>query len=268
MRKNLVIIFVFCALMCGQVFAAGFKPTPVRDAMNRELAMAGWDDEFDQANKEKDQDDKVKTSEWDKPADGKGKSILKAGILSALVPGAGEYYLGKKVKARYFFAAEALTWIGYFSFRTYGSWRKDDYINYAARYANAQLEDKSEEFHDWVGFYESIDAFNSLGRVGDRDRDYLPDTPEYHWYWDSPEHQATYRAIKTKSKDAYNRANFMLGVAVVTRVISIVDAVRDARKINRRLDNSFSQTDRLNYEISVDPFSDTRQVNFTLFTPF
>ena len=60
----------------------------------------------------------------------------------------------------------------------------------------------------------------------------------------------------------------MLGVALVTRVISIVDAVRDARSSNRQLDNSFSQTDRFNYEINLDPLSDTRQVSFTLFTPF
>ena len=268
MRKYLVIFFVFCLTIPGRADMTALKATPVRDAMDRQLAAAGWGDEFDQVNKKKDKDKKAENQEWDQPQNGKGKSILKAGILSALVPGAGEYYVGKRVKARYFFAAEVLTWIGYFSFRTYGSWRKEDYINYAARYADAQLEDKSEEFQDWVGFYRSIDAFNSLGRVGDPNRAYLPDTPEYHWYWDTPEHQAIYRDIKTKSKDAYNRANFMLGVAVVTRVISIVDAVRDARSSNRQLDNSFSQTDRFNYEINLDPLSDTRQVSFTLFTPF
>ena len=57
----------------------------------------------------------------------------------------------------------AMTWIGYFSFRTYGNWRRDDYVNYAAVHANARLEGKSDEFLSWVGFYENIRDFNNLG---------------------------------------------------------------------------------------------------------
>lgn len=262
--RKLIFVSVF---LFGQLYAVDLKTTPVREAMNFQLSMSGWDDEFDQVNKTKENDRTNQNHDRpDQPV--KGKSILKAGLLSALVPGAGEYYLGHRVKARYFFAAEAMTWLGYFSFRTYGSWRKDDYINYAARYADARLEGKSEKFHDWVGFYESIDVFNSLGRVGDPDRAYLPNTPENHWRWDSPEHQAVYRGLKTKSKDAYNRANFMLGVALVTRVISIVDAVRDARGMQRRINDTFAQNNRFNYRVSFNPLDETRQVNFTLFTPY
>jgi len=268
MRKVIPnIFFIFFIFTCYSSTAVELKSTPVHDAMIAELAMANWGDEFDQVNQKKTADKKSSENNFEKTGGG-GKAVWKAGLLSALIPGAGELYLGNKAKARYFFAAEAVTWIGFISFRTYGSWKKDDYIDYAAKYAGADIEDKDEEFHDLVGFYSSIDEYNVLGRVGDPDREYLEDTPENHWFWDSPEDQATYRSLKTSSKDSYNRANFALGVAAVTRVISIIDAIRDARKQQRRIGSDFTQENKINYKFSVHPFSDTRQFSLTLYTPF
>ena len=268
MRKTVPTIFFVLVLIIGSGAAAvELKSTPVHDAMTAQLAMADWGDEFDQVNRKNTSDDGKKENNIETGTGGP-KAVWKAGLLSAMIPGAGEFYLGNKAKARYFFAAEALTWVGFIAFRTYGSWKKDDYIEYAARYADAQIEDKDDKFHDLVGFYSSIYEYNTLGRVGDPDREYLEDTPENHWLWDSSEDQATYRSLKTSSKDAYNRANFALGLAAVTRIISVIDAVRDARKQERRLDNEFSRTNKFNYKFSVNPFSETRQIKFTLYTPF
>ena len=47
---------------------------------------------------------------------GGGKSVFKAVLYSSLIPGGGQYYLGKRKTARYFFAAEESclpdTWLG------------------------------------------------------------------------------------------------------------------------------------------------------------
>ncbi|MFZ5981612.1 MAG: hypothetical protein ACOYVF_13370 [Candidatus Zixiibacteriota bacterium] len=268
MRKLIPsIIFVFILCVGTAATAVELKSTPVQNAMEIQLALASRGDEFDQLNRKK-TDDVTATENKIETGTNSPKAVWKAGLLSALVPGAGEFYLGNKAKARYFFAAEALTWVGFIAFRTYGSWRKDDYIEYAAKYADAHIGDKDDEFHDLVGFYSSIYEYNTLGRVGDPERAYLEDTPENHWLWDSPEDQATYRALKTSSKDAYNRANFALGVAAIARIISVIDAVRDARKQNQRIDKEFSRSDKINYKFSVNPFSETGQVKFTLYAPF
>ncbi len=197
------------------------------------------------------------------------KSRFKAALYSLLVPGGGQYYLGKRRTARYFFAAEALTWVGYLSFRTYGSWKKNDYIDYAAQYANAQLEGKDDDFLAWVGFYENIRDFNTFGRVGDPDRAYLPDTPENHWEWQVPADRQAYRDLRNRSKEAYRKADFMIGVAIVNRVISVIDAIRSAGKIERRIeDDGFSLNGQGSLRLSLDPLAAGPQVSLRLYPGF
>lgn len=195
------------------------------------------------------------------------KSTFKAALYSAVIPGGGHYYLGRKKTARYFFAAEALTWIGYFSFRTYGNWKKDDYINYGATYANAQLDGKSDEFLNWVGFYENIREFNTLGRAWDPDRPYLVDTPENHWEWATPELRQGFRDLRNRSEEAFRRSDFMIGIAIIDRIIAVIDAVRTAGKVNRSIGNDeFGQHRQRTFKFSVNPFSSKRQVSLTLYT--
>ncbi len=194
-----------------------------------------------------------------------GKSLFKAALLSAIVPGGGQFYVGSKKKARYFLATELVTWVGYAAFKTYGNWREDDYVRYAAVHANAQIEGKTEEFVDLVGFYTDIHEYNTLGRAFDPEREFLPDTPENHWQWKSIDERHSFRDLKNRSREAGRRAEFMLGIAIVDRVISIVDAVRGARKANSRIDGSFSSTGQPTYKFSVNPFSSRNQFKLTIF---
>ncbi len=195
------------------------------------------------------------------------KSPVKAAALSALLPGLGQRYNGRNNKATYFFAAEAVTWLAFGSFRVYGSWREDDYIDYGNVHANAQLDGKSDEFLDWVGFYDNIDQYNTAGRVGDPDRPYLFDTPENHWEWQSTEAQRKYRDLKNSSREAFRRADFMIAVAVINRVVSMVDAVLDTRKINRQADAGF-ELGGVQYDLDINPMSRDRQVTLSIYPGF
>lgn len=192
-------------------------------------------------------------------------SFLKAGIYSALVPGLGEYYVGHRAKARVFFAVEAATWISFFSSHIYGNWKEDDMVQFAAEHANASLENKSDEFKDWVGFYDDIDQFNSLGRVQDQDRPYLVDNAENHWRWETISAQSTYRHLKNRSREAHRRRDFMVGLAVANRIVSIIDAIRDARRSQREIkDSEFSLAHGISYRIEIDPFNQDRPLVIAL----
>ncbi len=247
--------------------AAKLKATPVQDAFAASLALGAWQDKTGNGNNSRTWSETSSRvdSHHDTPD---RKSIFKAGLLSALIPGGGEYYLGHRKKARYFFAAEALTWVGFISFRTYGNWKEDDFIRYAATHANAQLKDKDDEFRDLVGFYDDIDQYNSAGRIFDPDRPYLEDIPANHWRWKAEEDKDSYRELKNRSREAFRRADFMLGAALVNRVISIVDAVRDARRALRRLENPFSRNSNKKLKLVINPFRANYQIRLTLFTDF
>lgn len=263
MVKNLILIIVGLAVPCVAQAEVVPPQSPIRHALDS--SIAAW--RFASAGSG--ESGAILASV---PVDGanrfavKPKSATKAGLLSFLVPGAGEYYLGNKRKARYFFATEAATWLGFFAFRTYGGWKKDDYYRYAREHASADLDQMDEQFEDLIGFYDNIDQYNTEGRIIEPERDYLPDTPENHWDWDSAENRETYRTLKNSSKEAYRRANFMLGVALLSRVISVVDAVRDGRRLKSRIIADDNKAGKRRLQFSVSPFSHKNQLKLTLFT--
>ena len=259
-------ITLFTLLLVGTVTtgAVELAPTPIQDQMATGVLLmsSAAGDQFEDLNNE------IKGDEESPVGQRRKVSVLKAAALSALLPGLGEYYVGHRTKARYFFGIEAVTWVSFVALRTYGSWKKDDLIRYAAENANAQLDGKDDAFLDLVGFYGDIYEYNSLGRVWDPERPYLEDTPENHWLWESEADQDVYREIKNSSREAYRRSDFMIGVAIVNRLISIIDAVRDAKRAGRRLDNSFPQETNNGFSIDIDPLDPRRQLTVTVFTPF
>ena len=244
--------------------AVELKKTPIQDQLAsnintfyNEQTFAGYDEFDNEINSQRSSENADK------------KSMFKAALYSALLPGLGEYYVGNRSKARVFFAVEATAWIGYLSFKLYGNWKEDDMIRFAAEHANAELEGKSKEFQDWVGFYDDIDQYNSLGRVQDQDRPYLVDNSINHWRWQSDEDRANYRHLKNRSREAQRRADFMVGLAVVNRIVSIIDAVRDAKRANSEIkDSDFSLVGKIKYRLDINPFSNNKPVNFALVTRF
>ena len=262
--KILLASFLILVLGAATSESVDLKSTPVQQEMSRVMsappafARSGGDVPFG-----------ASAAVGRRGADER-KSAWRAAAYSALLPGLGEYYVGSRKKARYFFAAEAVSWIGLFAFRTYGGWKKDDYINYAAERAGAQLEGKSDEFHDWVGFYSDIDQFNTLGRVSDRDRPYLEDTPENHWRWQSLDDRMAYRDLKNRSREAYRRADFMIGVMILSRIVSIIDAVHDARQTGSLFEEASADESgrRLVYDVDVDPFAGEWRVALHLVQQF
>lgn len=264
LKRAIVLLVILLAMTPARAAGVGMKPTPVQSEFADQiygLSQIGFNGAL--ASPAFDSDP------FEQPAQGKKRvSVVRAAVLSALLPGLGEYYVGNRAKAKYFFAGEALTWVGFFAFRTYGAWKKDDMIGFASQKANASLEDKDDDFLDWVGFYTSIYVFNTLGRVSDQDRLYLEDTPENHWLWQSEEDQEAYRSLKNSSREAYRRSNFMIGVAVIHRIISVIDAIRDAKRAGRGLDDEFGFSRESRYRLDINPLDRDRQVTFTIFAPF
>lgn len=199
---------------------------------------------------------------------GGSKSAFRAGLYSAILPGAGEYYLGAKRKARVFFVVEAISWIGFVSFQTYSGWKKDDFVRFAAVNANAQLEDKSDEFHDLVGSYDDIDEANTVGRIETPEQEFLEDTPENHWRWTNSADRDIYRTLKNSSREAGRRADFMFGAIIVNRIVSVVDAVISAKRKGRRIGEEFTNLTSPSYSFRIDPMSWNRQLSITYYPGF
>ena len=78
--------------------------------------------------------DMIKVKQTVSPSAGKKKSVLLGLGLSALLPGAGEFYGGNILKAAIFFAIEAAGWGTYAYFQHRGNVQTDKFQAYADQY--------------------------------------------------------------------------------------------------------------------------------------
>ncbi len=177
-------------------------------------------------------------------------SMRKALLLSVLLPGAGEYYADAKFKGQVFMGVEATIWSVFIAYRVYGGWKKDDYKDFAAAHAGVDNTGKDNQFYDWVGFYDNREDFNQYGRLYYPDRDYLPDNKSYYWQWDSEANRMEFKNIKNASETAFRNSTFLIGLAIINRVISGIDTYRTVRAAQAKM-RSFSQIGP--YKIIVKP---------------
>lgn len=179
------------------------------------------------------------------------KSKTKAALLSLLFPGAGEIYGGSEAKGKVFMFSEASLWIGFFAFRTYGAWLKNDYKIYAASHAKVNLEGKSDNFFDQLAFYDSRDQYNQFAPLYYRgEKQPYPADDFWNWEWDSRDSRDYYRDLKNRSKGASRRALYMVGLSVVNRIVSVVDAMKTVRSYNRKKSLEFSH---LRFDLKANP---------------
>ncbi len=188
------------------------------------------------------------------------KSTSTAALLSLLLPGAGEIYAGAETKGKIFMLSEVSLWAGFFGFRTYGSWLKNDYRSYAASHARINLENKTDSFFDELAYYDNRDQYNQFAPLyNPGEKQPYPETDFWYWQWDSRDSRLHYRDLKNRSKDVSRKALYMVGLSVVNRIISVVDALKTVRSYNRKRSLEFSQ---LKFDMKAHPFGHNPTVMF------
>jgi hypothetical protein len=202
------------------------------------------------------------------PSDAKSYSKAKAVLLTVLFPGAGHFYLGEKGRGEVFLGAEAVTWVGFAAFRTYGSWRKDDYIRFARDHAGIDPDGKDDDFYKWLTFYDSREDYNTTGRISNPGAPFYPNTREYYWQWDGETSREKYRDIKNASKTAYRKATFMIGMAIFNRVVAGIDIFRMFKKINAPSLTEFGDARKVKLDFDANPFGDNPRISMTVIHQF
>ena len=191
------------------------------------------------------------------------KSKGKAFLYSLLMPGAGEYYIGNKTLAKTFFITELVLWTGYFSFRAYSDWKRDDMYIFAATHADANIEDKQPQYFVDLGNYNDIYQYNdSKQRRGEFFKVYSEE--EYYWYWDSAENRNKFEQMRISSDRAHNRSIFTVGGIIANHIISAIDAVWQSYIYNKRLIKK-AKFDNVKIHLGAKPAGDfliTIQKNF------
>ena len=156
--------------------------------------------------------------------DKKQESNKSAFLKSFVIPGWGQYSLGRKNAALTFFGAELMLIGGMFTLNAYGRSTRADYQALAAAYAGVQGSHSHDYYVD-VGNWMTVDQFNER-RLQERNFDALYTSPSDQWSWDSDAHRAQMEMNRIRSDRAFNNVLYLVGGLVLNHVASAIHAGR------------------------------------------
>lgn len=155
------------------------------------------------------------------------RSGKKAFLLSLILPGAGQYYMGERKRAQFFAGSEVAIWLGYGGFHKYEDWRSKDYRLFSIVHAGVKPTGKSDDYFNDIGFYSSIYEFNKTAILNDGPQAKLyPENKVWIWEWDREQSRLKYRLLRNSRLNAHQRMVFMVGFALANHIVSAIDAAR------------------------------------------
>lgn len=162
------------------------------------------------------------------------RSLAKALLFSAVLPGSGEYYAGHPNRAVLFGTFEAGIWVSYATFKVQEDLRRDRAIEYAVAVAGA-LPGGNDDYYAAMAQFLRSDGpgqWNEFVRRRARDTGEIVGveyTGDAGWAWPSEEQFVDYRDLRKGQLSAEDRATNMLAVAIVNRIASMVDVYQAMR---------------------------------------
>ncbi len=155
---------------------------------------------------------------------------LKAGFLSLLLPGAGQFYNGDRDKALLFAGAEAAVWTSYLAFHFQAEGLSEDYQDYAGIFAGTTGA-HPDQYWRAVGRYMTSEEYNVMLEMVARAEQVEPTgliEGDDVWFWRNERHLANYQILRADANRAYDRRDFTVLFALINRAVSVYDAVRGA----------------------------------------
>lgn len=213
----------------------------------------------------------------------KTRSVAKAFALSLLVPGAGQFYNGSKLKGALFLGIEALGWVGYLKYDGDGDTQTDEYEAFArAHWYEQPYWDSLNAYHG-VEKWHDDDVFahhlpwtvNENGdTVANLNHEYYENIGKYDqfvWGWDdlqqieSPVNPSTpevsfvsarrmdYVNMREDANSSYDRARASLIVVVANHVVSALEAAFAAKRYN----NQAQHANHFDFDLKVVSLEET-----------
>jgi len=170
-------------------------------------------------------------------------SVGKAVGYSLLLPGLGSWYAGNQSQAVVFFAIEAAIWAGFIVSNVQADQRQETYEEYATLFAGVSSTGHSDDYYGLLREYDSwvdyeaelvLDA-RIAGYGGSNNPDLGQEALERYfienrvsdfdeWQWQSIDHKVQFQEMRSSSKNADRRADFMIAAAVANRLVASIFA--------------------------------------------
>ena len=144
-------------------------------------------------------------------------------MRSFLVPGWGEYKLGRKKEAAAFFITELSLIAVASGFKYYSSIREDDYKELAVLQAGINPSGKDDRYWIDIANYDNVEDYNAQRNIN-RDYENRYDDPSDFWDWSSTSTRKDYDDIRISSEDGNTRFYYTIGAIVLNHFVSAINA--------------------------------------------
>lgn len=177
---------------------------------------------------------------------------FKAGLLSVVLPGAGQFYNGQRQKAYIMGGVEVAIWTAYFVFDTQGDNRLEDSRDFASIYAGTGGSHDDNYWQDVARYMDSDAYYEDQLREARALQEPTPPPldPADYWQWVNEDRMFGYRQMRADAASAYDRRDFMILFAVLNRAVAVFDAVRNA---GGKDDQPGTEVLGMNVRVEVDP---------------
>ncbi|MFQ6031603.1 MAG: hypothetical protein ACE5K2_01670 [Candidatus Zixiibacteriota bacterium] len=174
----------------------------------------------------------------------KGKSVKRAFVYSLIIPGAGEFYAGSRIKAVLFFGLDVTFWALYFNYHGKGKDKEDEYIAYAnkhwdetkyrtwwseldstdrEKYSHTLPDEHNQQYYEMIGKYKQF-AFAWKDFVDSSTHGSELMTP----------HRRRYLDLRAQSNDWLNKAKYSAMFSLANHILSAFDAAIAVKRYNRK----------------------------------
>jgi len=183
--------------------------------------------------------------------EGTTRSVKRAALFSAIIPGAGQLYNRSYLKSLAFLAIEAGSWLAYGRYTNLGNQKTDEFKRFADLHWDEgkywqSLSDESGipvQVRDKLREYEHASFSHFLPET--KNQTYYENIGKYNQFnagWDDGSHQARkedsanrehYTFMRRDANDQFKRATLGVTVALFNHVISALEAAYSTYRFNQ-----------------------------------
>jgi hypothetical protein len=186
-----------------------------------------------------------------------GKTVL----FSAAVPGTGELAGGAR-RGFAFLGVEALSWFAYFSFKSSGDEKEEEFEGFADKHWDIDRLKAAQSDPDCPLRPDSLDIARIEEFRQSNEQHYYEDIGKLEVYacgWDSSNNRQSYRDIRRESNRLLTNARRATTLVFINHIASAVDAFLMTRRYNR----SLGQGVALDMELVADVRNPRGMITFT-----
>lgn len=198
------------------------------------------------------------------------KSVAKALLFSAAIPGMGEFYNGSYIKGLVFLAVEAAAWPAYFHFHNKGEDLEEGFIQYA------EGNWEPEEYWNWLSeisgiFGSDMDALREYEHENfshflpeEKNQQYYENIGKYNQFnigWNDTQNgyvrdsdfREKYTLMRKDANDNFKRATNFATLVLFNHVFSALDAALTTKRYNKRIISACLRMKNMKYGNEIIP---------------